>query len=114
MRLINQTKNTVLAENVFICTTLLQRAKGLLGKKSLLPGQAILLSPCNSVHTFFMRFDIDVLFVDKDYRVIKTVSTLKPGRITPAYWRACKVIELPAAKINLSNTQANDQLQLLD
>ena len=114
MRLINQTKNTVLAEDLLICASFFQRSKGLLGRKGLLPGQAMLLSPCNSVHTFFMQFDIDVLFVDKDYRVIRAISVLKPNRITPIYWRSAKIIELPAGKLNLANTQPNDQLQLID
>jgi uncharacterized protein len=114
MRLINQTKNTVLAEDLLISGSFFQRIKGLLGRKSLLSGQAMILSPCNSVHTFFMHFDIDVLFVDKNYRVIKAIAALKPNRITATYWQSCRVIELPAGKLNFTNTLASDQLRLLD
>ncbi|MDP2928216.1 MAG: DUF192 domain-containing protein, partial [Candidatus Omnitrophota bacterium] len=98
MRLINQTKNTVLAEDVFIANTPFKRIKGLLGRKVFLPNQAIILDPCNSVHTFFMRFAIDILFVDKDYKVIKAILKLDPNRITRIYWQAIRVIELPAGK----------------
>jgi uncharacterized membrane protein (UPF0127 family) len=114
MRLINQTKNTVLAEDVFIANTPLKRIKGLLGKKVFLPNQAIILDPCNSVHTFFMRFALDILFVDKDYKVIKALPKFDPNRITPIYWHSRRVIELSAGKLSLTNTQTEDQLQLLD
>ena len=114
MRLINQTKNTILAEDVFIANTPFKRIKGLLGKKVFLPNQAIILDPCNSVHTFFMRFAIDILFVDKDYKVVKVFSKLAPNRITRIYWHSSRVIELPAGRLNLTNTQTRDQLQLLD
>jgi len=114
MRLINQTKNTILAEDVFIANTPFKRIKGLLGKKVFLPNQAIILDPCNSVHTFFMRFAIDILFVDKDYKVVKALPELNPNRITRIYWHSSRVIELPAGRLNLTNTQTRDQLQLLD
>ncbi|MDO8488677.1 MAG: DUF192 domain-containing protein [Candidatus Omnitrophota bacterium] len=113
MRLINQTKNTILAEDVFIANTLFKRIKGLLGKKVFLPNQAIILDPCNSIHTFFMRFSIDVIFVDKDYKVIKIIPQLNPNKISRIYWHASRVIELPSGMLNLTHTQAEDQLQLL-
>jgi uncharacterized membrane protein (UPF0127 family) len=114
MRLINQTKKTVLSENVSIASTFWQRIKGLLGKRFLLPGQSIVLDPCNSVHTFFMRFPIDVLFLDKDYKVLKAIPKLEPNRITRIYWYSNRVVELPAGRLNFTSTQAGDQLQLLE
>lgn len=114
MRLINQTKNTVLAEDVSIANSFFTRIKGLLGKKVFLPNQALILDPCNSVHSFFMHFPIDVLFVDKDYKVIKAIFDFDPNRISRTYWHSSKVIELPAGKLEITNTQVQDQLQLLD
>jgi hypothetical protein len=114
MRLINQTKNVVLAQDVFMAQSFFERLKGLLGRKFLNPGQAIILDPCNSVHTFFMCFPIDVLFVDKDYKVLKILSGFSPNKISAVYWGSSKVIELPAGRVNQTNTQAQDQLQLLD
>jgi len=113
MRLINQTKNTVLAKDVFIAKTPFLRIKGLLGRKTFPAGQAIILEPCNSIHTFFMRFPIDVVFVDKNYKIINALPGLNPNRISRIYWRSCRVIELPAGILNLTNTQVQDQLQLL-
>ena len=114
MRLINQTKNTILAEDVFIANTPFERIKGLWGKKTFPSSQALILDPCNSVHTFFMCFAIDILFVDKNDKVVGALSNFNPNRITRIYWQANRVIELPAGKLNLTNTQAQDQLQLLD
>ena len=114
VRLINQTKNTILAQDVFIANTPFKRIKGLLGRKVFLSGQAIILEPCNSVHTFFMRFPIDILFVDKNYKVIQAIPKFNPNRISRIYWHSSKVIELPAGRLVLTNTQVKDQLQLLD
>ena len=114
MRLINQTKNVVLAEDVFVARTFFSRTKGLLGRKVFLPNQAMILDPCNSVHTFFMHFPIDILFIDKNYKVIQALYQFNPNRISRTYWPAHKVIELPVGRLSLTNTQAQDQLQLLD
>ena len=112
MRLINQTQNTILAENIFVADTVFKRAKGLLGKQKFLAGEALILEPCNSVHTFFMRFPIDLLFVDKNFRVIKALSGLAPNRITGIYWRASRAIELPCGTLKPTKTCAKDQLFL--
>jgi uncharacterized protein len=114
MRLINQTKNIILAEDVLMARTPFRRIKGLLGRKVFLSGQAIILEPCNSVHTFFMCFPIDILFVDKNYKIIKILPKFNPNRISRIYWHSSRVIELPAGKLDITNTQAKDQLQLSD
>ena len=113
MRLINQTKNIVLADDVFIAKTFFSRAKGLLGRKTFLSNQVLILDPGNSVHTFFMQFAIDLIFVDQDYRIIQIVHNLRPNRLTPIYWRSNKVIEFPAGKLSAVNAQLKDQLQIL-
>jgi len=95
-----------------MANTLFSRIKGLLGRKDLPPKQGIILEPCNSIHTFFMRFSIDVIFVDKNNRIIKTLSRFSPNRISPIYWYSQKVIELPAGTLDSSHTQILDQLEL--
>jgi uncharacterized protein len=87
------------------------RNKGLLQRSSLPAGQALILAPCNSIHTFFMRFAIDVLFMARDGRVVKMSRTLVPWRIAIA-WRASAVVELPAGTIEQSDTQVGDLLEL--
>ena len=87
------------------------RNKGLLGREALPVGQALILAPCNSIHTFFMRFPIDVLFMARSGQVLKLAQALGPWRIAIG-WRAAAVIELPAGTIALSETRAGDLLEL--
>ncbi len=110
MKLINKTKSVVFAEDVVTASNPFKRMKGLLGRKELKLGQALILKPCNSIHTIFMRFPIDVLFVDKNSRVIRSISSLKPFCITCVYFNAAFAIELPPGIIQLTSTCQNDTL----
>ncbi|MDD5692812.1 MAG: DUF192 domain-containing protein [Candidatus Omnitrophica bacterium] len=112
MRLINHTKGVVLAEDIFVARSFFSKIKGLIGRKLLLPGQGIILEPCNSIHTFFMRFPIDVLFVNRKYRVIKAIPDFYPNKISLIYWRSARVIELPAGTIKSTDTQLQDYLEI--
>ncbi|MCM8797062.1 MAG: DUF192 domain-containing protein [Candidatus Omnitrophica bacterium] len=112
MKIINVTKNTTLAERVIVADTLLSRMRGLLGRKSLEKGEALILKSCNSIHTFFMRFTIDVIFADRNMCVVKTISYLKPFRASLLYRKAFFAVELPAGTILESATSAGDFLIL--
>ncbi|MDD4953384.1 MAG: DUF192 domain-containing protein [Candidatus Omnitrophica bacterium] len=110
MRLINKTKNTVLATEVKIAGTIFTRLKGLLGKKELPKGEALVIKSCNSIHTFFMRFPIDVLFVDKGNRVVEVISSLPTFRISAIYFKASFAIELPSGTITPASVSKGDIL----
>jgi len=112
VKITNQTKKNTLADNAVLAANLFSRAKGLLGKKELKIGAALILKPCNSIHTFFMRFPIDVLFLDKNNLVIETKSNLKPFRFTRLYFNSALVIELPAGTISSTLTAKGDRLFL--
>ncbi|MDD2679209.1 MAG: DUF192 domain-containing protein [Candidatus Omnitrophica bacterium] len=112
MKIINQTRNTILAQDTFVADTFLKRIKGLLGKKEFRPGQAIILNPSNSIHTCFMRFPIDILFVDKNNRVLQAVANLRPFRFSPLSFKSRLIIELPAGTICSTSTSQGDQLIL--
>ena len=112
MQIINESKNTVLAEEAIVANTLSARLTGLLDRKELKVGHALVLMPCNSIHTFFMRFTIDVIFVDKHNRVIKTIPTLQPFRLTHLYFNSAFAIELPAGIIRATFTQEGDIISL--
>lgn len=71
------------------------RKRGLLGRDGLAEGHALVIAPSNAVHTFRMRFPIDVVFVARDGRVLKVREDVRPGRIT-ASWRGFAVVELAA------------------
>ena len=112
MKIINTAKNTVLADNAVVAESPMARVIGLLNKKELPAGGALVIRPCNSIHTFFMRFPIDVLFVDKNNRVVKALPHLAPFRLSAIYFNAEFVIELPVNTIHSSNTQSGDPLSL--
>jgi len=112
MKIVNLTKNTVLADNIVIANTPIKRLIGLLDRSDLKPSEALIIIPCNSIHTFFMRFTIDVLFIDKDNKIIKAISPLKPFRITNIYFGASSAIELPCQTIQSTSTQEGDCLLL--
>jgi uncharacterized protein len=114
MKINNLTKKTILAQEARLADKLWARMKGLLGEQKLLPGQGLVLKPCNSIHTFFMNFSIDVLFLDKADRVVKMFSVLKPFRLTSVYFSAHLAIELPAGVIQATGTSLGDIVQLED
>jgi uncharacterized protein len=88
------------------------RKKGLLGRDRLEPGTGLVIAPCGGVHTFFMRFSIDVVFVARDGRVVKVSPAVKPWRLALALSAFC-VIELPAGIAAEGLTRAGDRLELL-
>jgi len=112
MRLLNKTKNTYLAQDVIIARTFFSRAKGLLGRRQFKGPQAIVLKPCSSIHTFFMRFPIDVIFVDRDNKVVGAISSIRPFRLSPIYFNSRFAIELPSGTLNSTSTQTGDTVLL--
>jgi len=108
MKIINKTRNTIIANNVVVARGALQRMQGLLGKKSIAYDKALVIEKCNSVHTFFMQFAIDVLFVDKNNKIVGICPALKPWRLSPVFLKASFVIELPAGTIFSAIAQIGD------
>jgi len=109
--LINQRTGEIVARQVEIAQTRSARRRGLLGRDCLEASSALLLSPCNAVHTAFMRFAIDVVFVDRDGCVVRIVRNLTPWRIAGA-WRARRVIELAAGELATRDVRVGDRLYL--
>jgi len=112
MRIINKTKNTVIAEQAAMADTVLSRLKGLLGRDSINPGEALIITQCRSIHMFFMKFGIDVIFVDKRNRAVGTVKRIKPFLMSPYFWQAVSAIELPEGVIERTKTAVGDELEI--
>ena len=112
MKIISLTRDTLLADNAVLASNLLSRIIGLLGRKELKPKEALILTPCNSVHTFFMRFSIDVIFLDKDNKIIASISRLRPFRISKIYFRGHTVIELPSGTLEAVRVEPGDFLRI--
>ena len=112
MKAINARTGKTLATDVRVADNLFTRMKGLLGKKELLQGEALWIKPCFSIHTFFMKFPIDVLFLDKTNQVIAVVSNLTPNRLTRLYPRSFSVLEFPIGTIAATNTVIGDKIEI--
>jgi uncharacterized membrane protein (UPF0127 family) len=113
IKVTNTSKNTVLADKAEVADTFLRRLIGLLGHRSLSRGEALILMPSNSIHSLFMRFSIDVLFLDKSNRVIKMLKPLSPWRLTKVYFKTHLTIELPVGTIERTSTQEGDIINIL-
>ena len=112
MVLVNQRTDEALADRVEVAVTRRDRRKGLLGRSGLEPASALIIAPCFSIHTMFMRFDIDAVFVDEDGRAVKVVRDMTPWRIAvdPT---AHAVVELPAGSLRDRQVNVGDRLYLL-
>ena len=89
------------------------RKRGLLGRESLPPGHALIIAPSNLVHTFFMRFAIDIVFATRDGRVVKVRHSVPARRIVGAL-RGFAVIEMAAHELARSGTREGDALSVLE
>jgi uncharacterized protein len=110
-QLINRRNGKIVAGRISAAFDSASRRKGLLGRDSLGAGSALIIAPTNAIHTWFMRFDIDVAFVAKDGQIVKLRRRLKPWRLF-ATLRAFAAIELPAGSLADSDTVVGDVLEI--
>jgi uncharacterized membrane protein (UPF0127 family) len=87
------------------------RRLGLLGRSGLAEGDGLVLAPCSSIHTAFMRFPIDVLFLDRSGRVVGASPDVPPWRVR-LHWRSFAVVELAAGTLARTGTMIGDTLEL--
>lgn len=109
----NLTRNTVLATCMELADTGPKRNKGLLGRGGLSSGEGLWILPCEAVHTFWMRFPIDLVYLDRKRQIRKLVSEVPPWRLSGCL-SAHSVLELPAGTIRNTRTQRGDTLQFSD
>jgi len=95
----NAETGIVIAARVRVADTPQSRSIGLLNRASLDPDEALLITQCSSIHTFFMKFPIDVLYLDREYRVVRVVSNLVPSRLSFCLLKASQVLELKAGAL---------------
>jgi uncharacterized membrane protein (UPF0127 family) len=113
VQLKNKTKEKVIMMEIINADNFFTRLKGLLGKKGLPQGQCMFISPCKSVHTFFMKFPIDVVFIDKGFKVVKVIKNMVPGRTSPYVKEAWAVIEMSVDAELECKLAVADELQLI-
>ena len=111
LSIINTTRGRLLGDSIQRPDTAKSRRVGLLKRAGLAKGEGLWIVPCEAIHTFFMRFDIDVLFLDRKRRVVKVVPRMRPWRISVS-WRGRSVLELPAGTIEETGTVRGDVLEV--
>ena len=111
-KIVNLTRNTLLAENSELANTPLKRMKGLLFRKTLEESSALIIQPTSSIHTFFMQFSIDILFLDRDNRILKLRHNIAPFRFILCPLSAKTTIEFPAGTLVSTQTQVGDFLSI--
>ena len=110
VQVVNLTREQTLVAAGRVADTFWSRVRGLIGSNPLAPGEGLLIVPCNSIHTHFMRFPIDVLYVNADQVVVGIDHSLPPWRIGRVHRGAHFVLELPAGRARATNTQVGDSL----
>ena len=103
--------NILLGKQMKKATSLIDRLIGLMFFKEMKGFDSLLLEPCRSIHTFFMRYAIDVLFVDKDMKIVKIIREMKPWRMSLIYFSAHSVLEFKAGSLP-RDISKNDQVTL--
>jgi uncharacterized membrane protein (UPF0127 family) len=83
---------------------------GLLGTTSLEPGCGLLIFPTQAVHTFGMKYPLDLVFLDRKKRVVGLRQSVRPYRLSPIFWKAECVLELPPSTIEQSKTEMGDSI----
>jgi uncharacterized membrane protein (UPF0127 family) len=110
--LLNERTGLVVADHLLSSFDSKTRRTGLLAHDSFPAGSAMIIVPTNAIHTFFMKFAIDLLFVSKDGRIVKMTKALRPWRMAAA-WRAYGVIEMSAGAVQGTGVELGDRLVIV-
>jgi hypothetical protein len=108
----NLTRNQVLADNAHQAASFVSRGRGLMFSPPLPEGGGLVIEPCNSIHMFFMRYPLDVVFTDAGGRVLFLYRGIKPWRMGRIVRGAKRAIELPEGTVDRTHTQIGDLLSL--
>ena len=108
----NASRDCVLGERVQIARTFFSRGRGLMFVPELPSGEGLIIDPCTSIHTFFMRIPIDVLYMDRSNTVLRADAEVVPWRIGPIFTGSKWVIELPAGTIAATGTSRGDVISV--
>jgi uncharacterized membrane protein (UPF0127 family) len=110
LRVSNLTRQSELAQSVEVADVGAKRRKGLLGRQELRAGEGLWIRPCEAVHTFFMQFPIDLVYLDRKLRVKKVRSNVRPWRLS-ACFTAHSVLELASGTIRETQTKPGDRIE---
>jgi uncharacterized membrane protein (UPF0127 family) len=111
MVVLNATRGTALAARVETADDAASRSKGLLGRDEIAPDEGLWIVPCPMIHTFFMKFPIDVLFLDRGLVVRRVLEDLRPWRLSPWVWSAHSCLELKGGALR-GGVSVGDRLEM--
>lgn len=112
MKVYKTLNNEIIADNVKVAQNFFSRTVGLIPKKTFNKGEGLIIKPCSSIHTFFMKFAIDVLFVNKKNEVVALYENVKPWKILPIHFNSYYVIELDSGAISSKNISKGDLITI--
>lgn len=108
--LLKRLNGEVVCKKMRSARSLFKRMQGLMFSEELPDCDGFLIKPCNSIHTFFMKYDLDVIFLDDKMKVVKVIYGLKPWRMTGIYFRSVQVLEMKSGTLN-KEIRKNDILE---
>lgn len=114
MKLVNNINNKIISENLQIANTFLKRFKGLMFTKELPNQNALQIIPCREIHTFFMNYSIDVLYLDANNTILSVDENFTPNKIGKKVKNAVSVIELPNGTIEKFNLKVGQKLLIVN
>ncbi len=114
MKVINKTKNIQIASNIKLANNIFTRTLGLLNKSSLTEDEGLLIKPCNSIHSFGMKFNFDAIFLDKNNNVKHMIKNMKPWRCSAIIFSADKTLELAPGVAEKTKIEINDILEFVE
>ena len=111
MKLINKNNGKILADNLKIADNFFKRLQGLLGKNSFNEGDGLHIIPCTSIHSFFMKFRFDAIFLNKNNEIVYLIQNMPAWRVSKICFSGYSVVELPSGVIKETEISIGDVLE---
>ncbi|KDR93781.1 hypothetical protein SAMN02745945_00976 [Peptoclostridium litorale DSM 5388] len=112
MRLYNVSKECKIASKANMADSFFKRLRGLMGKRGLGKEECLIITPCNSIHTFFMKFPIDVIFVDGECKVVKLIRGIAPKKMVMPVKGAYFIVEFDSRNEMTCEIEEGDILKI--
>jgi uncharacterized protein len=109
---LKQNSGEIICQKMIVAKKMFVRMKGLMFSTQMPDCDGLLISPCNSIHTFFMLYNLDLMFLDQDFKVVKIIYNLPPWRVTWLYFSARHVVEMSAGTLK-KGIKVGDKLEAI-
>jgi uncharacterized membrane protein (UPF0127 family) len=113
LQLVNLSSDQLVADNIDCAHTFFKRLKGLMFTSDLNSGAGLHIKPCQSIHTFFMKYSIDILYLNEHNVVVALDESMEPGKIGKRCSNAVSVVELPSGTVKKTNTKIGNNLKFI-